>query len=195
MDQRHDRKRSVTGDAMVGQDPVHQPLLSVGDIGQQQVLLGREANAPPNGLDHAAQRAPQPAVRGVADAAVLDEHAQERASLSLLVPPEMVLDVRHLDRCSRRERTTELTLHLLAKPVQSLLVEQVLEPRVAPVVAVTVIPLDFDHGLGHLSHLARLGESQRVGEPRIGVRLAVSAPHAAAHQHVESREPISLCDH
>jgi len=34
-----------------------------------------------------------------------------------------------------RERTTELALHLLAKPVQSLLVEEVLEARVAPVVA------------------------------------------------------------
>src|SRR2546425_6574182 len=38
----------------------------------------------------------------------LDEHAQERASPALLVPPEMVLDIRHLDRCGGRERTAEL---------------------------------------------------------------------------------------
>src|SRR5437867_2063465 len=123
----HDRERSVTAYAVVGQDPVHQPPVSVGNISQQQVLLRSEADTAADGLDHAAQRAPQPAVLAVPDAAVLDEHAQEGASLTLLVPPEMVLDTRHLDRCGGRERTAELTLHLLAKPVQSLLVEQVLE--------------------------------------------------------------------
>src|SRR2546429_2533318 len=36
----HDRKRSVTRDAVVGQDPVDERPLPVGDVGQQQVLLG-----------------------------------------------------------------------------------------------------------------------------------------------------------
>src|SRR5207247_6913328 len=40
----------------------------------------------------------------------------------------------------------------------------------------------------------RPGEAQCVGEPRIGVRLAVRAPHAAAHHHVESRKSASLRD-
>src|SRR5205809_6891204 len=107
----------------------------------------------------------------------------------------MVLDIRHLDWGGRRERTTELTLHLIAEPVEPLLVEEILEARMAPVAAVAVIALHLDHGLGHLPHLAGSGEAQRVGEPRIGVRFAVGAAHAAAHQHVESGEPISLCDY
>src|SRR5436190_1963211 len=107
----------------------------------------------------------------------------------------MVLDIPHLDWGGRRERTTELTLHLIAEPVEPLLVEQILEARMAPVAAVAVIALHLDHGLRHLPHLAGSGEAQRVGEPRIGVRFAVGAAHAAAHQHVESGEPISLCDY
>ena len=44
----------MTGDPVVGQDPVHQARLAVGDIGQQQVLLGRETDAGADGLDDAA---------------------------------------------------------------------------------------------------------------------------------------------
>src|SRR2546430_13597223 len=43
----------------VGQDPVDERPLPVGDVGQQQVLLGSEADAAADGLDHAAQRAAQ----------------------------------------------------------------------------------------------------------------------------------------
>src|SRR5207244_7072120 len=99
------------------------------------------ADTAADGLDHAAQRAAQLAVLAVADAAVLDEHAQERASPALLVPPEMVLDIRHLDRCGGRERTAALALPLLAEPVPALLVEGVLEAPVGAVAAVAVIPL------------------------------------------------------
>src|SRR5438132_12406752 len=47
--------------------------LSVGNISQQQVLLWSEADTAADGLDHAAQRAPQPAVLAVPDAAVRSE--------------------------------------------------------------------------------------------------------------------------
>ena len=179
---------------MVGQDPVHEPPLPIGDIGQQQVLLGGEADAAADGLDHAPQRAPEPAVRAVPDAAVLDEHAQEGAPVALLVPPEMVLDIRNLDRCGRREGAAELPLHLIAEPVQALLVDEILEPRVAPVAAVAVIALNLNDRLPNLHNLPRPDESQRVREPRVGVRLAVRTPHAAAHQHVEPCESVSSCN-
>src|SRR2546428_2184178 len=156
---------------MVGQDPVHEPSLPVGDIGQQQVLLGSEADAAADGLDDAAERAPQPAVLAVPDATVLNEHAQERASLALLVPPEMVRDIRHLNGGGRRERTTELPLHLLAEPVEPLFVEEILETRMAPVAAVAVIPLGLPAGLGHLPDLARPGEAPPVSRPRGGARI------------------------
>src|SRR2546422_5733866 len=115
---------------MVGQDPVHQRPLPVGDIGQQQVLLGSEADTAPDGLDHTAQRAAQPAVLAVLDAPVLDEHTQERASVTLLVPSEMILDSGNLNRSGRRERTAEQLLHLIAEPIESLLVEEILEAGV-----------------------------------------------------------------
>src|SRR5207247_362267 len=82
----------------------------------------------------------------------------------------MVLDIRHLDWGGRRERTTELTLHLIAEPVEPLLVEEILEARMAPVAAVAVIALHLDHGLGHLPPLAGSGEAQRVGEPDLMIR-------------------------
>src|SRR5207249_6257005 len=111
--------------------------------------------------------------RAVPDAAVLDEHAQEGASAALLVPPEMVLDIRNLDRCGRRERTAEPPLNLIAEPIESLSVEEVLEPGMAPVAAVAVIALHLNDRLPDLHNLPQPDESQRVREPRVGVRLAV----------------------
>src|SRR5207245_6508127 len=111
----------------------------------EHVLLRCEAAAAGDGLDDAAQCAPEPPVVAVPDAAVLDEHAQEGASVALLVPPEMVLDVGHLDGCGRRERATELPFHLVAEPVESLRVEEVLEPGMAAVASIAVIALPLHH--------------------------------------------------
>src|SRR5437773_1403942 len=105
----------------------------IGGVGPRAAVGARGHRYRERRIGHAAQRAPQPAVLAVADAAVLDEHAQERASPALLVPPEMVLYGGNLDGRGRRERAAELALDLLAKPVQPLLVEEVLEPRVASV--------------------------------------------------------------
>jgi len=43
----------VTGNTVVGQDVVHQPPLPIGDVGQEQVLLGGEVDAAADGLDNA----------------------------------------------------------------------------------------------------------------------------------------------
>src|SRR2546430_2471677 len=142
-----------------------------------------------------AQPFAQPAIDALLDAAVLDEEPQKRAAVILRVPAEMVLDARHFDRCGRRERAPEVTLHLAPEPVEPLCVDQVLEARVAAIAAVAVVTLHLHHRLRNLDDVPRPGEAQRIGKPRIRVFLPVRFSHAPAHQHVEAVEAATCGNH
>ena len=65
----------------------------------------------------------------------------------------------------------------------------------APIAAVAAIALDLHHGLGDLDRLLRGSEPERIGQPRIGILLAVRPPEPAAHQHVEPGEPAAVRYH
>src|SRR2546429_4934384 len=118
---------------MVGQNALDEPPTPVRDVGDQEILLRREAHARTERLDDAANGAAQPTVAGVADAPVLDEQAQERAPALLRMPPQVVCHARDFHVGGWREPTTHLALHLLAEPVEPFLIQQVLEPGMTPI--------------------------------------------------------------
>src|SRR5260370_7702862 len=91
-----------------------------GHIRHQQVLVGCKWAATTNRLDHAPHAGAQPAIRTVADAAVLDEHAEERASDALGVPTEMILDVRDFHGGGSLHRSPPLTFYLPPPPAEPL---------------------------------------------------------------------------
>ena len=91
---------------MVGQNALDEPPAPVRDVGDQKILLRREAHARAERLDDATNPAAQPTVAGVADAPVLDEQAQERAPALLRMPPEVIGDARDFDVRGRRQPTT-----------------------------------------------------------------------------------------
>src|SRR6266852_4978992 len=95
----------------------------------------------------------------------------------------MILDIRDFHRGGWIHRAAKPALHFALEPVEPLGVEQVLEPRMAPVAAVAVIALHLDHGLRHPDHFRRSGEAERVGEPRIGVLLPMGSPQSPADQY------------
>src|SRR5207237_9003278 len=145
-------------DAVVGQDALHEGGPVAGDVREQHVLLRSEAHSGVERADDAAEPTAQSPLRAVLDAAVLDEHAVERASVRLLMPSNVVLDVLDLYGRGWSERTPQLPLYLVAEPVETPLVEQVLEACVAPIAAVAMIALDLHHGLGHFDRHVRAGK-------------------------------------
>src|SRR5207247_1918839 len=118
----HRGQRSLPEDAVVGQHALHQRAPPVRDVGEQHVLLRSEAHPGAERPDDAGEPTAQPPLRAVLDAAVLDEHAVERASVRLLVPSNVVLDVLDLYGRGWRERTAQLPLYLVAEPVETPLV-------------------------------------------------------------------------
>src|SRR5947207_8589786 len=73
--------------------------------------------------------------------------------------------------------------------------QEVLEPGVPSIAAVAVIALNLDDGFANLHSLPEPDESQRVGEPRIGVLLAVRLPHPATHEDVETTQLTAFLDY
>src|SRR5256885_1923063 len=180
---------------MVGQNALDEPPAAVRDVGDQEILLRREAHARAQRLDDATNGAAQPPVTIVSDAPVLDEQAQERAPALLRVPPKVIGDARDVDVGGRCEPATQQPLDLLAEPVEPLFIQEVLEPGVPPIAAVAVIALNLDDGFANLHSLPEPDESQRVGEPRIGVFLAVRLPHPATYEDVETKELTAFLDY
>ena len=77
--------------------------VSVGEIGEQDVLLGSEPELRTQGLDGLAQCGPQAARIGVIDTSVLDEQPVAVVAISLLVPTEVVVDGAPVQRARRLE--------------------------------------------------------------------------------------------
>src|SRR5690606_10634048 len=77
---------------------------------------------------------------------------------------------------------------------QALFINRVLEPRMRPIQAITIITLDAHHRIDCLQQLVRRDEPDDVREPRIGLRHLVRAAHTAADRHIESVEPPRRSD-
>src|SRR5450631_2306907 len=80
--------------------PPHSPTIkdcreggavAVAEVGEEDVLLCREPELRTQGLDHLAQRGPQPAGLRVMDASVLNEQSIAMVSIPLFVPPKVIV--------------------------------------------------------------------------------------------------------
>src|ERR1035441_1842322 len=65
--------------------------VAVTEVGEEDVLLCREPELRTQGLDHLAQRGPQPAGLRVMDASVLNEQSIAMVSIPLFVPPKVIV--------------------------------------------------------------------------------------------------------
>ena len=126
-------------------------LVRVGDIGQHDILVGRQAILHVvELLGHAAQGRLLAAGLGVLHTARLDEEGQEPAAIYGLLPTVGVGGGNELHRLGRLKFNACTTGHFAAEPLYALLLQDVLEAGVLAVGAIAEVTEDREHGLGHL---------------------------------------------
>ena len=80
------------------------------------------------------------------------------------------------DKCERSwvaQRNTRALLDLITKPVDTAIINRVLEARMLTIRAIAKVTLRFDDGLSETGNLVRPAESEGLGEPRVRLRLAM----------------------
>jgi len=118
--------------------------------------------------------------------------AEVELSVALLVPAEMVGDRERQHLAARLEVFAEIFREAFAGPVFAVLGDDVFEPCVPAVAAVAVIAVQPHHRCRCLEQIPRFNEGDRGGEPRVGLRVVVGHPVAAAEQEIVPGEVLSV---
>ena len=124
----------------------------------------------------------------VGDAARFDAQGQVQQSVLALGPAKAVAVAVEVERTRGREGKPGAPFHLGLEPVQTAVVDRVLQTRVLAFAAVAVVALRRHDRLGHGDDLIRLDEAEHVAEARVGLRVAVRRAHAAADGDVEAEQ-------
>jgi hypothetical protein len=177
---------------VLGKERLHLGQALLRDLGQDQVLVGRQAEDALVDLGDLAQARLEAEPGLVLDAAVLDEHREVVLAVVALGPAEVVDVVDKLERPRRRELLAEALLNLLDKRRQAEPVDRVLQPRVLAVRTVAVVALGEDDGLRNLEALVRGDEADDVGQARVRLGVRVGDAHAAADGDVEADQLLVL---
>ena len=192
----------------LARDALDLGLLLRRHIGDDQVLVGRDAEIAVVNLRDVAQGG---LLRGAGDilhAAVLHEQRQMPAAVVALRPAILVAGRREREGLRRRELHAGAALDFGAEGIQAAVLDGVFEPRVLAVLAVAPVALHGDDGFGDLHRIGGRAETHDVGGARISVRLAMGHAHAAADGHVPagdrrrhrrgwrcSRDRAQICRH
>src|SRR6202030_2846982 len=156
------------------------------DAGEDHVLLGGQPDLRSKLLHDPAKPAARSHAVDVRDASVLDEDAQVKEPIALLVPAEVVVDRLPGQMLRRLELERHATLNLLSKPVEAAVRDRVLEPRMAPVRAVAVVALHRHDLARQVDDLVRLDEAERHSGRHERLRLVVRSPEASTNENVET---------
>jgi hypothetical protein len=140
--------------------------------------------------DDVAQCCAQPRACIVDDAAAGDRQPEIKLAVALLVPAEMVGHRKIGHRPAWFERLSQIFRQALARPLLAALGDDVFEPRVPPVAAVTPIAMQAHHGCRRIEQMAGLDKGDLRREPGIGLRLVVGHAVTAAEQEVVPRETL-----
>ena len=179
---------------MVMQHLLDGGLVGFLDVGEDEVLRGREAEGRTELLGDRAEGGLQLVAVGVLDAAGLDEEAEEPVAVELLEPAEGVALAAEEEGLGGRERGAEALAEFGAEPFDALFLEDVLDAGVLAVGAVTPIAVDRDDGGADLDELFAGQEADDVGEARVGGLVAVGGAEAAADEQVVADELAVLDD-
>ena len=179
---------------MVMQQLLDGGLIGFLDVGEDEVLRGREAEGRAELLGDRAERGLQLVAFGVLDAAGLDEEAEEPVAVELLEPAEGVALAAEEEGLGGRERGAEALAEFGAEPFDALFLEDVLDAGVLAVGAVTPVAVDGDDGGADFDELFAGDEADDVGEARVGGFVAVGGAETAADEEVVADELTVLDD-
>ncbi len=165
-----------------------------GHAGDDQVLVRRQAELAAMHARDRTQAAEVQCAAAIGHAAGGNVQGEMPAAVFAFHPTIAVTAVVEQERAGRGQREAGAAFDFGLEPVETAVVDGVLQPPALAHFAVAEIALRGQHGFGHLQHLLRGDESDDVGETRIGVRIAVAGAHAAAHAEVVAHQAPAFDD-
>ena len=130
---------------------------------------------------------------GVLDAATQDVETVEPCAVGALVPAKGILDRGEVEWAGRLKLETNALLDLPAEPLDTAILNRVLEARVLAVGTVAEITLGGENSRADLVHLVCRNKTEEVSKAREGLRIAVTHAEAASDGHIVSDE-FSILD-
>ena len=130
----------------------------------------------------------------IGDAPGLDAQGQVPATVVATVPAEAVAVVLEHVLAYRREGEAAAAFDFGAEPVESAILDRVLEAGALAHFAIAEIALRGQHGLGDGEDLIRTDEAEGSGQQRVGFGIAVAGAHAAADRDIEAGQDAVLDD-
>jgi len=132
--------------------------------------------------------------RGVVDAAVLHKESEMPVARVILDPAEAVAVVFEVVRPDGAELVADEFFDFSAEGVESHRFDRVLETGIGADVAVAVVTLHADNGLGHGHGLLGGAEAHDVGETGKGLFVAMGHAHAATDGDVVADDLVVFDD-
>ena len=155
--------------------------LSRADVAEQQILVGGQPDLQLIGLHDLAQAL----FHGPFQATTHQRQSDEPQTSFLAVPAEVIEQFGFGLIAQALEVSFEvIPLQCVAEPLDALVVEQVLHPRVFAHLPVAVVTLQGEDRLHHIENISGLHVSEGISGAGEGLLLVVSSSHATAHVDV-----------
>ena len=186
----HDARLARPGfDAIFRQQFVNADLIFLGDVGQNNILVGRKAEfAFGKSFSDQAQRGFELPAFHVLDASGFDKQREKPFSVHSLMPAVKVARGREFARLRRRERDASALVDFVLHEFHAAFGDNVFQARVFAVGAVAEIAMNCQNGFRHFNYFIRRKKSDDVREARKSLHVAVTATHAAADGEIVTDE-------
>ena len=127
----------------------------------------------------------QACLEGAGDPATEHREAHKPAALALAMPAQVIEQLGAGLVLEGLERMGEIAAcEFCFEPGDAALVDQVFHAGMAPLLAITVVPLHRRNRLHQIEHMLGRHIAQRIGGAGEGFFLVVGTAHAAAHIHI-----------
>eukprot|EP00123_Amoebidium_parasiticum_P018810 comp24292_c0_seq1/m.45501 comp24292_c0_seq1/g.45501 ORF comp24292_c0_seq1/g.45501 comp24292_c0_seq1/m.45501 type:complete len:994 (+) comp24292_c0_seq1:364-3345(+) len=176
--------KPIVSEIVLAEEILNHGLLLGGDVSNNHVLVGGKAEITRVNLCNLAEARLELKVGCVENAPVRDVEAIVPVSTLALSPPVPVAVVGELVLAGSLELITAPRLHLVAIPLDTAVVDGVLQTGVLAVRAVAVIALNEHHLLANVNRLFGRAEAQHLRQARVRLLVVVRHPHAAAHRDI-----------
>ena len=163
-------------------------LLASGDAGDDEVLVGGQAEIPLVDLGDFQHAGLERLAREVQQTAILDKEGQVVLAIDPFDPAEAIATTGELIGTTLGEGDTCAVLHLGLEGLDSNTFECVLGFGVLAVDPVAPVTLGADHGGRHLQYVGEGNKAKVTRLARVGAGVAVGHGETPAHQHVEAHQ-------
>src|SRR6516162_2391686 len=163
-------------------------------MAKKDVLIRSQANFGLKALDQQTEATAQAEGTFIFDPAIFHAEAVKLLAVALGLPAQMQREIADLDRLGQFEGKREIASEHATEFLHAPIVDEVFDARPSAVAAVAMIAEKLDDGLGSLEGPGGRHITDRLGEKRKGVGVAVRHAHAAADQDVVAQNGLIFRD-